>query len=374
MTEIVNKASLKTVLLQHIDCPLCRCKKCHKVVEATDHQWGIEGRFTVVQCDQCKHGYMNPRPTLETLAACYPSDYGPHQLQPAAVLPLDDSTTKNHAAVSTPWYLRYLPLRYIPGLRRFFYWLTDERSQVTPSPFVVNSRPGSGASPQAFELGCAAGAYLARLQTLGWQVAGIEPGDGPVKMAQAAGLDVRQGTLDTVSIEPESFDFAASWMVIEHVPDPRTTLTQLFTLLKPGGQLAISVPNAGCWEPRIFGANWDAWDLPRHLHHFSPGSIRRLLKECGFQEIQVTHQRTLLNIFGSVGIVLTRRNPANRLGIWFLRYPHSPRLLVQLLAAPLAQLLAFFRQGGRLTITASKPQDAKSPSANQASVEPETST
>ena len=349
------------ILLEEIDCPLCGATENRVVVEACDHQWGAVGEFVVVQCSQCAHRYMNPRPTLATLGNCYPSDYGPHQLRPevrnSAGDVLDQNVDHSVSADVKPWYLRYLPLRHIPGLRQFYYWLTDDRSQVVPDPPSEIACGEGNQLPRAFELGCAAGAYLARLQTRGWEVFGVEPGEGPVGIAQAAGLSVYHGTLDGADVKSESFDFAASWMVIEHVPDPRQTLTQLHRLLKPGGSLAISVPNAGCWEPRVFGTYWDAWDLPRHLHHFSPSSIRRLLLECGFEDVRITHQRTILNIIGSLGILLTSRRPTSRLGNWLLRYPHSPQLAVQLIAAPLAHALAFFRQGGRLTITAVRPRE-----------------
>ncbi len=352
--------------LEEINCPLCDVSEHRPVVESPDNQWGIQGNFSVVECVGCQHRFMNPRPTLSSLADCYPDNYGPHQLAPQ---PVDCATeTSKPDVTATPWYLRYLPLRYIPGLRSLYFWLTNERSQVLPNPFRAN--PTSAETPRAFELGCAAGSYLARLRDKGWEVVGVEPGSEPVKTATTAGLDVRQGTLDDAAPDPESFDFAASWMVIEHVPDPRCTLQQLHQLLKPGGKLAISIPNAGCWEPKVFGSNWDAWDLPRHLHHFSPRSIRKLLQECEFTNIQITYQRTLLNIFGSIGIMLTHRNPDSKIGTWFLRYPHSPRLIVQLIAAPLAQVLAFFRQGGRLTITATRSigptNDSKTDAGNEA--------
>lgn len=349
-----------TIELEKINCPLCDDAAGREIVQAVDNQWGVSGTFSVTECLRCRHRFMNPRPTVNSLGDCYPSNYGPHLLSPQSHQPDDlpevDITSTQPASSSTPWYLRYLPLRYIPGLRSFYGWLIDERSQIVPKPFCASTAGDAAtAQPQALELGCAAGEYLSRLKDAGWKVQGVEPGNGPVQIARSAGLSVHHGTLDDAPPAIESFDFVASWMVIEHVPQPRITLTQMFQRLKPGGMLAMSVPNAGCWEPFVFGSNWDAWELPRHLHHFTPRSIRQLLAECGFTDIRITHQRTLLNVFGSLGIAMTGRRPNSRLGQWFLRYPHSPTLAVQLAAAPMAQLLAFFRQGGRLTITARRP-------------------
>lgn len=362
-----------TIELEKINCPLCDEAAGREIVQAVDNQWGVAGTFSVTECRRCRHRFMNPRPTIASLGDCYPSNYGPHQLAPPNE-PLEaDNTSTQPASPSTPWYLRYLPLRHIPGLRSFYGWLIDERSQIIPKPFCVSAATDAdSAQPQALELGCAAGEYLSRLQDAGWNVQGVEPGDGPVQIARSAGLSVHHGTLDDAPPAKESLDFVASWMVIEHVPQPRTTLTQMFQRLKPGGMLAISVPNAGCWEPLVFGSNWDAWELPRHLHHFTPRSIRQLLTECGFSDIRMTHQRTLLNVFGSMGIAMTRRRPNSRLGQWFLRYPHSPTLAVQLAAAPMAQLLAFFRQSGRLTITARRPDISPDTFSNSVTDQKET--
>lgn len=238
----------------------------------------------------------------------------------------------------------------------------DDKSQPLPEWKLVESigpaaKSGQDADqdrlqPGALELGCATGRYLQRLKQNGWTAVGLEPGEGPAHLARAAGLEVHCGTLTACKFPNEYFDAAAAWMVIEHVPDPRETLTRLAELLKPRGQLLISVPNAGCWEPAIFGRFWYAWEPPRHLHHFTPISIRRLLSESGFTDIVITHQRSLLYVVGSLGIVILSRWPKCRVGRWLKYYPDHPKLLVQLLMAPFAHLMAFLRQGGRLTITA----------------------
>ena len=139
-------------------------------------------------------------------------------------------------------------------------------------------------------------------------------------------------------------DVGAAVVVIEHVFDPVQTLTQLHDLLKPGGQLLISIPNAGCWEPFIFRSAWYVWELPRHLQHFTPSKIRSVLRRAGFADVRVIHQRNLLNIIGSLGILLKRFFLTRWLGEWLLRYPDSPRMWIQLMLSPVAHLLAAIRQ------------------------------
>ncbi len=383
--------------LERIACPLCGSSESQPVLHAVDNLCGIPGQFTVERCQKCHHLFMNPRPTLDHLGDCYPAHYGPHQSAPeGAGTPSSAAETADPAAnnratdspavnrVSRPWYLRYLPLKLIPGLRSLYYWLLDDRSQPVPETNIrampadqnrahsnqrsehqhgdggpqLNELTAQSAEldlpPLALELGCATGRYLERLQQKGWRVVGVEPGERPARMAQQAGLDVHCGTLDTCQLSKNSFDLAAAWMVIEHVPDPRSTLTGLHELLKPQGHLLISIPNAGCWEPMVFGRFWYVWELPRHLHHFTPASIHRLLTECGYSAIHITHQRTMLNVIGSLGMVVLSRWPGSRIGKALKYYPDHPSLAGQLVIAPMAHLLAWLGQGGRLTVSAKK--------------------
>ena len=141
-------------------------------------------------------------------------------------------------------------------------------------------------------------------------------------------------------------------MVIEHVPDAKQTLQSLHSLLIPGGTLLFSIPNAGCWEPWFFGQFWYVWELPRHLHHFTPSSIRKLLEECGFRDITIIHQRNLSYVVGSLALWILARWPESRFGSWLLRYPDRPTTAMKLFLAPFAHVLAWMRQGGRLTIFA----------------------
>jgi len=149
--------------------------------------------------------------------------------------------------------------------------------------------------------------------------------------------------------------------VIEHVPDARETLGRLHSLLIPGGTLLFSIPNAGCWESWFFGKYWYVWELPRHLHHFTPSSIRKLLEECGFTNVRIIHQRNLSNVVGSLALSILARWPECRFGRWLLRYPDRPTTATKLLLAPFAHGLAWIRQGGRLTISACRGASENGP-------------
>lgn len=359
--------------LERIACPLCGSQESTIIQTSGDNLCGIPGEFAIERCSQCNHRFMNPRPVPESLGDCYPEQYGPHQSAPSVasqssvVTGRASTVEKRTDSRGRPLYLRILPLRYIPGLKAFYSWLIEDRSQPVPTPIMISPtvspavgrqrHDGSNASqqPRALELGCATGHYLTRLTDAGWVATGIEPGERPAAIAIQSGLDVQCGTLESCRFPADFFELAAAWMVIEHVPDPRGTLQELHRLLKPDGTLLFSIPNAGCWEPKVFGRYWYVWELPRHLHHFTPRSIRMLLTQVGFSEIKIIHQRNLSNVIGSLALVTLASWPESRIGRWLLRYPDTPSTLLKLMLAPIAHVLAWLGQGGRLTISARRP-------------------
>jgi SAM-dependent methyltransferase len=301
---------------------------------------------------------MNPRPTLETLAYCYPAGYGPHEPS-IEYVPQDVSETgakstssqtvrqpDQSAAETTskvPWYLSK-PVRSIPGLKHLYYWLSDDRSEFLPAPADADSK--------AIELGCATGKYLLKLRDAGWLAEGVELVESAAAAAQKLGFPTHVGTLESAGLNTAKYDGAFAWHVLEHLPDPRAALIEFHRVLKDDAQLAFSVPNVACWEPAFFGRSWYVWELPRHLQFYSPASLRRLLTETGFDEIRIVHQRTLLNVIGSFALLIKRFRPESRLANKLLAYPDHPRMWWQLLLAPAAIFLAMIRQGGRLTVIA----------------------
>jgi SAM-dependent methyltransferase len=207
------------------------------------------------------------------------------------------------------------------------------------------------------EIGCGRGDFLKKLETAGWQARGIEPAAAAAKQAIDRGLNASVATIEDANFEPESFDAIFLWMVLEHLIDPRTALQRISDWLRPGGWLCLSVPNYGSWERRIFGKYWAAYEAPRHLHHFQTTILKRLLRETGFVNVRVLHQRNIRNYYGSIAAWLLSRDPRSRWGHRLLNWvAGSPPLPIALGLAPLGLILAGLRQGGRLTVIARKPE------------------
>jgi SAM-dependent methyltransferase len=201
-------------------------------------------------------------------------------------------------------------------------------------------------------LGCSDGRFLDQLRRAGWDAVGVEPAEAPARRAQQQGLVVQVGVLEPGMFPEGSFDACFAWMVIEHLHDPRATLDEVRRLLAEEGWLAFSVPNYGCWEPRAFGRYWFPLDPPRHLHHFHPRTLRRLLADSGFILDRITHQRNVLNLAASLALWLRVKHPRSKLGPALMEFANHPRMWPQIALAPLAKVFAWARQAGRLTIIA----------------------
>ncbi len=326
---------LEGVAWEETPCPLCGRAEASRVCVAGDLLHGLPGRFQLMRCRSCDHVYLNPRPTPDSIGRYYPADYSPHasarncageEPQPGPASPLVRRT------------------RWIPGLRSVYYWLKETCAEVVP--------PVDAAEPRALELGCAGGRFLEILRRQGWQAEGLELAEAPVAEARRRGFRVHQGAFRPGLYEAASFDAVFAWMVLEHLHDPPGALREIHRLLKPGGRVMLSVPNWGCWEPRVLGRYWYSLQLPTHLHQFTPRSLRRVLSDSGFEQIRVIHQRNVFNLLGSLGLWLREKHPDGGAGPQLLEFIANPSVGGQLALAPIAKLLAWSRQGGRLTVTA----------------------
>jgi len=137
------------------------------------------------------------------------------------------------------------------------------------------------------DIGCGDGVFLFELQRLGWAASGVEMDASAVQAARRQGLDARQATVEDLPFPPGSFAIVRMWHVLEHVRDPRAALTNARRLLRPGGELILGVPNVSSLYRWCFGPRWSGWDLPRHLGHFSPRTLMRLLRETGFTVVSI---------------------------------------------------------------------------------------
>jgi SAM-dependent methyltransferase len=145
------------------------------------------------------------------------------------------------------------------------------------------------------DLGCSSGAFLESLKGEPWKLYGVEMSAQGAKVAEErSGAHVFVGDVLEAPFRRESFDVITCFDVLEHLYEPRRVMAKVGEWLKPGGIFYVLVPNIESAEARVFGTYWHGLELPRHLFHYSPASLRNLAKTAGLGEVSL----------------VTRRNPA----------------------------------------------------------------
>ena len=146
-----------------------------------------------------------------------------------------------------------------------------KRKAIRDKVSLINSyQPLKG---RILDIGAGTGDFLLEAKNQNWDILGIEPND------KAKGIAVGKGIKfgDTIEkLENNSFDVITMWHVLEHVPDVEHQVAELKRLLKPSGTIIIAVPNFKSYDANHYKEFWAAYDVPRHLWHFSKTAIEKL--------------------------------------------------------------------------------------------------
>lgn len=263
-----------------IACTVCGDTSATLWRVGVDHLLGGTHRYRAVQCVRCGTRRLDPRPDAETMAEYYrPETYARAEEEGSEV-----------------------------GKR------LDAYAARLASGYPFPPRTPEGAGYSALDVGCGDGRFMAALQKRGWQVTGTETDPTAAELAHKR----TQATVYETPLPPEEvgakYDLVALLHVLEHVSDPRETLTGVRERLKPGGKLLLVLPNADSLEAGLFGTSWYHLDLPRHFWAFSPGSLVRLVETCGFEIADVRYTpflfapQSLLRVFGKANGAIPGRH------------------------------------------------------------------
>lgn len=138
------------------------------------------------------------------------------------------------------------------------------------------------------DVGCGGGRYVRRMQRAGWHVEGIDFDEkATARLAGKTGIKVMTGNLIEQGLPAETYDAITMSHVIEHLYDPVGLLHECLRLLKPGGQLVMVTPNAQSFAATEFGKDWRGLEAPRHIHIFSPVTLRCCVSRAEFETINV---------------------------------------------------------------------------------------
>lgn len=133
----------------------------------------------------------------------------------------------------------------------------------------------NGNTGTLLDIGAGTGDFLKFAKKKGWDVYGMEPNEKAKKLGQTKGLSLESSLKE---FEGKQFDVVTLWHVLEHIPNLEETINQLTNLIRANGTLIIAVPNYKSFDAKYYGEFWAAYDVPRHLWHFSKKSMEKLFQ------------------------------------------------------------------------------------------------
>jgi len=218
----------------------------------SDDRFGAPGTYDILRCSGCGLEQTWPRPTEAELKDLYERFYN------AGVEPGGTYQFLRERFLASGWY------------RLWLHWDGD---------LTFHLRRGRG---RLLDLGCNEGRGLSLYAANGFTAEGLEINEKAAALARQRGFTVFTGALaDFTPAEP--YEVVVLSNVLEHAPDPVAMLTEVRRLLKPGGEVWISCPNADSLWRGIFGRAWINWHVPFHLWHFSAQTLRAVLERAGFR-------------------------------------------------------------------------------------------
>jgi SAM-dependent methyltransferase len=283
-----------------VRCPGCGTPQTRPSVllRGGDRLTGAAGEFAVVACGECGLAFTLPRLGPEDFATYYPEAYSAYKA-PAG---------RAHGRLPSPGDL--VELLRLEAIVRF-----------GPYRRVWRQPPG-----RLLDVGCGAGYLAAVFRRHGWEVAGIEPSEKAAGHARAAGVEAVTGTLADAPWPPASFDAIIFNHSLEHIEDPAGALADAARLLRPGGTLAIAVPNFGSWHRRVFGSAWFQLDLPRHLQHFDRDSLQALVRRAELRPVSISAASMRPSPIGSLQYLAFGRMRYEGRGFRILAWLFAPLL------------------------------------------------
>jgi len=233
-----------------VHCPVCNNSHTYFALKVKDHS--VSGEyFDVYECSRCSLRFTHHAPPGDKIGIYYESeDYISHSNTRRGFV-----NTLYHSVRRHTLSVKFHQIEKFTGLKIGHH----------------------------LDIGAGTGAFVQYMNEHGWKSQGIEP---DLKARELAMTHHKTRLLPAEMFEtmlPETFDAVSMWHVLEHVHELFPYLHKVKNILKPRGLAFIAVPNYTSYDGMNYGAFWAAYDVPRHLYHFSPASMKWLLSAAGFQ-------------------------------------------------------------------------------------------
>jgi SAM-dependent methyltransferase len=230
-----------------VPCDLCGAMDDRTVVE--------EEGFRMARCAQCGLVFCNPRPVRAELLRFYAQYFAPSS---------ED--------------------------------LWERQMRVPFQKEGVAFLKATMRTGRILDVGCGHGFFLDMMRSAGWETTGVEPSPVAARHAvEQLGLNVLCGIVEDAPLEPESFDAATLWYVLEHVPNPSEVLRAVARAVRRGGWAIVRVPNRNVevdrWLARFgpVGRRFFLINPPRHLYDYTPTTLGALLEKSGFTVLRMAN-------------------------------------------------------------------------------------
>ena len=267
-------------MISHNICPLCSSERIAIFLKCTDYLLNRE-EFYLWKCKKCGFVFTREYPDEKSIARYYESD---------------DYISHNDSANGIINKV-YLFARNIMLSRK--KRIAEDASGIKTGKIL--------------DIGCGTGYFAGKMKKGGWDVTGIEPN------IKARDFGSEHFALKIIGPEkiPElstgSFDCITMWHVLEHFHDPFNYAAEIKRLLKSGGVCICALPNCSSFDAAHYREEWAAYDVPRHLWHFTPETFRSFAEKTGFQ---ITGLKSLpLDVFYIS--ILSEKNKGS--GFYFLK-------------------------------------------------------
>jgi 2-polyprenyl-3-methyl-5-hydroxy-6-metoxy-1,4-benzoquinol methylase len=235
-------------------CPICNHTDTHQVLESQDYSLTQES-FSIYQCSTCNFRFTASIPTQEVISKYYKFvEY------------------ISHTDVKNGWMNRLYHLVRTKTLAQKTNWI---QSLFT------------GHKGHLLDIGAGTGAFVHSMFQKKWTVTGLEP-DASTRAKAFENYNIELKSTDVIfDLPPNEYEVITMWHVLEHVHDLKPYIQQCFKSLKHNGRLIIAVPNYTSFDASFYNKYWAAYDLPRHLYHFSPNSMKVLLNQYGLEIVSI---------------------------------------------------------------------------------------
>lgn len=235
-------------------CPMCESLEHQSMHRFHVTQGKVRGRFEILQCRICQLRFLAPHPEQAEWSKLYDDEF----------------------YFSTGWHYAELAAWVIDRIQR----LRRRR---------VESRVAAG---RLLDIGSGDGSFVNHMARHGWEATGLEVSAAAVRRSRQSGGGGHfvLSTLGDFEAPAASFDAITMWQVFEHIPDPVPHLSACRALMRRGGVLVIAVPNIEGLSARLTGSRWWGLDIPRHLVHYTPETLSRIVTRSGFEVLSIRHR------------------------------------------------------------------------------------